>query len=121
MGLRERFFWLCFPIRLLSVVVAAAADVLVEQQLAGLTGRRRLLRRLTVETVLEDRVDVAVGARAGAKRSRARCLEPLATVAFLQAQNSQAGAVALLGVGAVGKDRLHQRRGLRPHGLSPAH
>src|SRR5207247_5227588 len=109
MGLRERFFWLCFPIRLLSVVVAAAADVLVEQQLAGLTGHRRLLRRLTVQAVLEDRVDVAVGASAGAERSRTRCLEPLATVAFLQAQNSQAGAVAVLGMRVVTQERLHQR------------
>jgi hypothetical protein len=44
-----------------------------------------------------------------------------ATVASLQAKNSQAGPIALLGVRAVGQDRLDERGSLRPHGLSPAH
>jgi hypothetical protein len=87
---------------LFSVVVASATNVPVEQQLAGLAGRRRL--RLAIEAVLEDRIDAAVGASAGRERPRARRFDPLATVATLEPQDPQAGAVALLGMRPLGEE-----------------
>ena len=73
-----------------------------------------------VEAVLQDRLDVAVGARAGGERARARGLEPLVAVALGQPQDAQAGAVALLGVRPLGEDRLDQRAGVRADALRPS-
>src|SRR5580700_1479620 len=58
-----------------SVVVVAPAHVLVHER--ELWCRRRLGRREPVEAVLQDRLDVSVGAGAGDHGARARRLESI--------------------------------------------
>ena len=62
---------------------------------------------------------MAIRARAGGDRARARGLEPLGAVALGEAQDAEARAIALLGVRAVGEDRLHQLGGVGPDALGP--
>jgi hypothetical protein len=63
-----------------------------------------LARGEAVEPVLEDRVDVAVGAGADGLGPGTGGLEPGGAVAAAEAEQPQAGAVALLGMRAVGQD-----------------
>ena len=62
--------------------------------------------------MLEDGVDVAIGARLDGAGARARGFQPVAAVALGEAQDAEARAIALLGVRAIGEDRLHQGGGL---------
>ena len=73
-----------------------------------------------IEAVLEDRVDVAIGAGGDAARAGARGFQPGRAVALGQAQDAEARAIALLGMRAVGEDRLDEGRGLRADRLGPA-
>ena len=56
-----------------------------------------------VEAMFEDRVDMPVGARADGDGAGTRGLEAGVAVAFGEAQDAQARAVALLGVRPVGR------------------
>jgi len=64
------------------------------------------------EAVLEDRVDVAVGAGIDADGAGTGGLEPSEAVAFGEPQDPEAGAVALLGVRPVGENGLDEGGGL---------
>src|SRR5229473_1280361 len=77
-----------------SLVVVPSAQVFVD----GREGERRrgLGPRDAVEAVLEDRVDVAIGAGLHGAGARAGRFEPLRTVALGQPQDAQARAIALL-------------------------
>lgn len=73
-----------------SLVVTGAANVgMVERQLADV-GRSR--RRPAVETVLEDRIDTAVGAGAELQTTLARGFEPAGAVLPGEPQNAQTGS-----------------------------
>src|SRR4029077_18833286 len=88
-----------------SVVVAGAANVAVlDRCLAGCLPRESL-----VETVLEDRCDRAVGGHADVVAAPAGGLDARGAVAFDEAQDAEAGAEALLGVGLSLHDRLDER------------
>src|SRR6266508_3371196 len=95
-----------------SVVVAAAADVLVERQ--------RLLRLLLagqrelVEVVLEHRGDAPGVERPEVQRPRGGPLDSLGRVLLREPQHAEARLEALLRVRLRGHDRLEQRGGLRP-------
>ena len=65
---------------------------------------RRHGRRQAVEAVLEDGVDVAVGADADEQGPRTGGLEAGGAVAATEAKQPQAGAVALFGMRTVGED-----------------
>src|SRR6266702_1555987 len=97
---------------LLSVVVVAAADVLVVDGWA----RRRWLRRRrdAVEVVLEDRLYVPVRAGAHREGAGASRLQPLLAVPLAEPQDPEARAVALLRVAALREDRLGERLRARP-------
>jgi hypothetical protein len=69
-------------------------------------------RPLAIEVVLQDRVDRAVGARTDLERPAAGSFEPLAAIDLGEPQDADAGAEALLGVGALSQDDLDQRRGV---------
>ena len=72
-----------------------------------------------IEAVLEDGVDVPVGAGLDGAGPRAGGFESLAAIALGEAQDAQAGAIALLGVGAIGEDGLDQGGGVRADGGRP--
>src|SRR4029077_14884188 len=78
---------------LLSMVVAGAADVLVDQE--GRLGRRG---RGVLAAVLQDGGDRAVGAGAEHQRTSAGGIDPFGAIALDQAQDTDAGAEALLGM-----------------------
>ncbi len=65
----------------------------------GLGGERQ-----AIEAVFEDGVHVPVGAGLDGAGARAGRFEPGAAVALGQAQDAQTGAIALLGMRAVGED-----------------
>src|SRR5437899_7565690 len=90
----------------LSLVVGPAPHVFVD----GGEGERRRGRRRgePVEAVLEDRVDVAIGAGLDGAGPGARRFEPLQAVALGQAQDAEARAIALLGMRTVREDLLDQ-------------
>src|SRR5262245_48064502 len=75
----------------------------------GLGGERE-----AIEAVFEDRVDVPIGARLDGAGARASGFEPGAAVALGEAQDAQAGAIALLGVRAIGEDGADEGGGLGP-------
>src|SRR5919106_5057321 len=74
------------------LVVGPATQVFVD----GRDGEQRCgrRRREPVEAVLEDRIDVAVGARLGGDGAGARGLKPRRAVALGQAQDAEARAIA---------------------------
>src|SRR5438046_1633090 len=87
----------------------------------GSAGTRALDRGgQPVESVLQDRFDVAIRARGDGERALAGGFEPLIAVALAEAQDAETGTVALLGVGAIGEDRLDQGAGVGTDALSPA-
>src|SRR5215212_674267 len=96
------------------VVVRGATDVGMD----GPRARRRRLavQRQPVETVFEDRVDVAIRPRAGGERTGTRGVESLGPVLLRQPQNAQARAIALLGMGPALEQRLDERLGVPPDG-----
>src|SRR3989442_4878884 len=85
-----------------------------KRELLGGLGRGQ-----AVEPVLEDRVDVAVGADANEQRPGTGSLEAGGAVAAAEAEQPEAGAGALLGVRAVGEDGGGERRGLGGRRLGP--
>src|SRR5256885_17222028 len=70
--------------------------------------RRGRERGEPVEAVLEDRIDVAIGAGLDGAGPGARRFEPLPAVALGQAQDAEARAIALLGMRTVREDLLDQ-------------
>src|SRR5262245_23311129 len=72
-----------------------------------------------IETVLEDGVDVPVGAGVSGTGPSAGRFQPLDAVALGKTQDAQAGAIPLLGMRAIGEDGLDQRGGLWPDGAGP--
>ena len=77
--------------------------------------------RLTVEVVLQDRIDGGEGARADLKRPAAGGLEPVAAIALDQPNDADRRAEALLGMRALAQNDLDQRCGIAPDlaGLAP--
>ena len=73
---------------------------------AGVAGRS------AIEVVLQDRVDRAIGARPDLERAAASGFEPFAAIALGEPQDADAGAEALLGMGALPQDDLDERRGV---------
>src|ERR1700756_231383 len=90
--------------------VGWAADVVVRYR-RPVRGR---CRPLAIEVVLQDRVDRAIGARTDLERTTAGGFEPLAAISFGEPQDADAGAEALLGVGALPQDDLDEGRGVAP-------
>ncbi len=78
-----------------------------KRELLGGLGRGQ-----AVEPVLEDRVDVAVGADADEQRAGTGGLEAGGAVAAAEAEQPEAGAVALLGMRAIGEDGGDEGGGL---------
>ena len=74
--------------------------------------RRRLQPGEAVEAVLEHGVDVAVGAGADGNRAGAGGLQPILAVARAEPQQTEARAVALLGMRTIREDRLDEGGGL---------
>src|SRR5712691_9278033 len=86
-----------------SMVIAGAADVgVVGEQLVLPGGSGRPL----VEPVLEDRLDRSVGTGADVETAVAGCLQSVGSVLPRQAQDAEAGAVALLGMWPALQDQL---------------
>src|SRR3989441_7764626 len=100
-----------------SLVVVPATEMLVDRREGELRGGRG--GREPIEAVLEDRVDVAVGARVDRAGAGAGGFEPLGAVALGQAQDPEARTIALLGMRAIRENRLDQRGGVRADGVSP--
>ena len=73
-----------------------------------------------VEAVLEDGIDVAVGAGAGGQGARTRRFQARGAIPLAQAEQPEAGAEALLGMRAIGEDGDDQGCRLGPDVLSPA-
>src|SRR5258706_7802233 len=89
-----------------SVVVATPADVGVPD--------RRCVRRVrfgegAIESVLQDRLDRAVGGRADIVAAPGRRLDALRPMALDEAEDAKARAEALLGMRLHLHDRLEQR------------
>src|ERR1700676_2764935 len=91
-----------------SMEITRPPDVVVDY--------RRLVRGrcapLAISVGLQDRIDRAVGSRADLQRSAAGVLHPLGPVALDEPHDADAGAEALLRVGALAQDDLDQCRGL---------
>src|SRR5881628_1071400 len=100
-----------------SLVVVPSPEMFVDRREGEL--RRGCRRREPVEAVLEDRVDVAVGARVDRDGAGAGGLEPRGTIALGQPQDAKARAIALLGMRPIREDRLHQGGGLRADRAGP--
>src|SRR5471030_1172195 len=62
-----------------------------------------------IEPVLQDRLDRAVGGGADIVAAPGRSLDALRSIAFHEAENAEARAEALLGMGLCLHDRLEQR------------
>src|SRR5205085_3660404 len=93
-----------------SVVVARSADIGVKDRH---TIGRRLLRRLVIELVVEDRAHRAVGQRADLDRPRGGGFEAIGAERPHQAHNAEAGTEALFGMQPALQDQLAQRSGGR--------
>src|SRR5262245_50735816 len=87
----------------------------------GEKGERRcgLGCRQAVEAVLEDRVDVAVGAGADGAGARTSLFQPRIAVPLGQAQDAQAGAVPLLRMRTISEDSFDERGSVRADGAAP--
>src|SRR3954453_11491333 len=96
------------------MVVARAADV-------GVVDRRAVRGALgggpTIETVVEDGPDRAVGAGADLEGTHAGGLDPLCAEGAGQPDDAETGAGALLGMGPFGQDHVAQLKG---RGADPA-
>lgn len=93
-----------------SVIVAGTADVgMVERKLRCLGWLRQLL---TVQALLENRVDRSIGASADLQPALTGCLEAIGAVLAGQAQDAEASTEALLGMRPVAQDDLDQSSGV---------
>src|SRR5438445_12259110 len=88
---------------LLSMVIAGAADVLVDQERRLRGGGRGML-----SAVLQDRGDRAVGAGTEHQRTGAGGIDPFGAIALEQAQDADAGAEALFGIRPRPQNQLDQ-------------
>ena len=86
------------------MVVLGAPDVVVEDGLA----LRGLGHGHLVEPLLEDLFDRGVMARADLQRARGRGFQPFGAKPLAQAEDADAGAVALLGMRLIGDDPLDE-------------
>src|SRR5947209_3112601 len=99
-----------------GVIVGRPADVLVGERGSG----RWRGQRLAVEAVRENRLHAAI-ARGPERAGAATCLlDPRGVVAAGEAEDPEAGAEALFGMGAALEDLAHDRGRLRPDRLGPA-
>src|ERR1700685_2493870 len=89
-----------------SVVVATPTDIGVRYR-GGV--RRVRLAEGTIEPVLQDRLDRAVGGRADIVAAPGRSLDALRSIALHKAEDAKARAEALLGMRLCLHDRLEQR------------
>ena len=71
------------------------------------------LQRLSLQALIEDRFDAAIGQGAEMQGPLTGGFEPGLTVDLGQTNDTQAGAESLFGVGARGHDVLHDQRALR--------
>ena len=94
------------------LVVGGPADVGMQRP----RDRRRGLgvQGQTVQAVFENRLDVAIRPRAGGDRAGAGGVEPLGAVLLRQAEDAQARAIALLGMGPALEKGLDERFGVAP-------
>jgi predicted ABC-type transport system involved in lysophospholipase L1 biosynthesis ATPase subunit len=83
----------------LSVVVAGAADIGVQRQLALCI--LLLLQQLLVQPLLENGADALIAGRADRQRRLTSLLQPLPAVSPAQVEQPKAGAVAVLGMRAM--------------------
>src|SRR3954447_10638031 len=88
---------------LLSMVVAGAADVLVQHS------RRITASSLLLLSILQDRRHRAVGAGAKRQGPGARAVQPLGAVSLAEPEDADAGPEPLLGMRARAQDHLEQR------------
>ena len=77
--------------------------------------------RSAVEAVAKDRLDVPIGARPGKERACTSRLDPIVAILLCEPVDTETGAVAVLGVTPLVKDRSGQLRGVLTDGLGPAH
>ena len=98
------------------LVVPRPAQVFVDGARERGRGRRQ---PEVIEPMFEDGVDMPVGARADGDGAGAGGLQPGGPVALDEAEDAETGAVALLGVRAVGEDGLDEGGGLRAEGAGP--
>src|SRR3970282_2562063 len=99
------------------MVILAAADVVVSwQRRSG----ARVFFFQAVESVLQDFAQSFEREIAVAQRPSGGVLQTLFRIMFLQAQDSQARAVALFGVGSALDDGLDQSSGVRAGLFGPA-
>ena len=75
----------------------------------------------TVETVFENRFDVAIRPRASGERTGTRGVESLGPVLLRQPEDPETGAIALLRMGPALKQGLDERLGVAPDGLMILH
>src|SRR5262245_53849096 len=101
----------------LSLVVVPSAQVFVDRGEGELRGG--LGPGESIEAVLQDRIDMAIGAGLDRAGTGAGGLEPVRAIAFGEPQDPQAGAIALLRVRSIRENRGDERRGLRPDGPRP--
>src|SRR4051812_47277160 len=85
------------------MVVAGAADVLVQQSYRVTASSLRLL------SILQDRRHRAVGAGTERQGPGARAVQPLGAVSLAEPENADAGPEPLLGMRARAQDDLEQR------------
>src|SRR5215211_1284175 len=101
-----------------SVVVVAAADVLVHAETERYLRRARCGQRLSIETSLEDGGDALIAARASAESACTRRLQPV-WILLSQPQDSEARAVAHLWVRSLREDGLDELLRFRADGCRP--
>src|SRR6185437_13578597 len=103
--------------RFRSVVVARAAHVAVRRKLkCQWLGRAR---RTQIPSALEDRLDALAGGAAEVHRQAACGLETRLAVLSGEREESQAGAIALLGMGLGAQQMLDHSAGARADRLTP--
>ena len=73
----------------------------------------------SVEMVVEDRADRAVGPRADLERAAAGGVDPFPAKALDQADDAQTGAEPLLGMRPVGEDFLDKQRSVGSRSRRP--
>src|SRR5450755_966595 len=113
------FLWVCVSIsRLVSVVVVAAAHILVRRARS-----RRLLgcwQRLLVEVVLKDGQHVAIAARASEERACTGSFDARVAVLFREPEQAEARAVSPLRMSPLVQDCFAECAGVGSQSFGPA-